>query len=489
MILDGLTSGSDGGGLVSNRDDLVKGKLASWWRTARYLAMSRHKFAKHIGVEPDRETFGPYYDVVHEELRRHHARSWTTYEVADNRSPRATPGRLKVLVDGVFFQLAQTGIARLWMSVLELLVEYPDIEFTLLDRGGCPKIDGISTMPFPKNTGYNTPADSMRIEAAAQEIKADAFVSTYYTTPTQTPSALVVYDMIPEVLKFDMSSPVWREKELAIGFARRHVCISRNTRSDLLDFYPDIPGEVVSVAHCGLDGNVFGRNSKGRIVDFKKRYDLTKPYFLWVGSRGRRGNYKNASLLFDSVKRLDDADFDIVCTGGEATVRSEFADGLPDGVQVRRLDLSDDELALAYSGALALVYPSLYEGFGMPLIEAMACGCPVITTRLGALGEVAGDAAVFISGHDTDEMLEALRVVRDPDRRSQLIESGFTRSTQFNWSTMAEALHEALVAAAAEAAGPDSQKFFRRNAELRAVQYDVDHGYIGRKLNLHLFNR
>jgi len=100
--------------------------------------------------------------------------------------------------------------------------------------------------------------------------------------------------------------------------------------------------------------------------------------------------------------------------------------------------LDDRELRAIYSGAIALIYPSLYEGFGLPIVEAMACGCPVITCRNSSLTEVAGDAAIYVDEYDVAEMLQALEQVQIPEIRQKLIQLGLKQSKQFSWKKMAE---------------------------------------------------
>ena len=99
-------------------------------------------------------------------------------------------------------------------------------------------------------------------------------------------------------------------------------------------------------------------------------------------------------------------------------------------VRARRLSLSDEELRLAYGGAEALVFPSRYEGFGLPVAEAMACGCPVITTPLSSLPEVAGDAALYVDPDDPRGLQEAFDHVREPLRRTAMIAAGASRATR-----------------------------------------------------------
>src|SRR4051812_24043608 len=133
---------------------------------------------------------------------------------------------MKLLIDGVFFQLTFTGIARVWSTILSRFAAYPDLETTILDRGNCPSFDGIERLEFPSYKMYcNTATDSFLLEKYCREFGADVFSSTYYTTPVSTPSVLMVYDMIPEVLGFDLRHRAWQEKELAISYASYYACI------------------------------------------------------------------------------------------------------------------------------------------------------------------------------------------------------------------------------------------------------------------------
>jgi glycosyltransferase involved in cell wall biosynthesis len=143
---------------------------------------------------------------------------------------------------------------------------------------------------------------------------------------------------------------------------------------------------------------------------------------------------------------------------------------MPEGVRCSRVELTDDELATAYGGALALVYPSLYEGFGMPVVEAMASGCPVITTHNGALAEAAGDAACVIDGMSVEKMCQALDMIRRYPYRNELKSKGLQHAGQFKWQSMAEMLSDQIEKVVQEARAGVYDGFFGEWRRLRLIQ-------------------
>lgn len=353
---------------------------------------------------------------------------------------------VKILIDGIFFQISKTGIYRVWVSLLEKWVTTGFSQNILvLDRAGtAPKIPGIQYKTIPAYDYSQTEKDRQILQQVCDQANADLFISTYYTTPLTTPSVFMAYDMIPERLGLDLNDPMWREKHYAIQKADTAISISENTAQDLREYFPKFSKDSITVAHCGINP-IFSEATSAEIQAFKSKYNIFKPYFILVGERVGAGGYKNTALFFKAFSQLANKfEREIVCVGGSPELEPELKAEVPQ-CTVHLMRLSDPELKAAYSGAIALVYPSKYEGFGIPIIEAMACGCPVITCRNSAIKEVAQNAAIYVKNDRISELTQALEDVQKIEVRQSLVQAGLTQAQKFSWSKMAEIVSFALI--------------------------------------------
>lgn len=260
----------------------------------------------------------------------------------------------------------------------------------------------------------------------------ETFFQMARSGPRKTPVVLTVYDMIHELFSgVGGGERVIAWKKASIERADWIACISENTRRDLLRFYPQV-ADRVSVTLLGFDavtpppapatGAAAGR-----------------PYLLFVGARGA---YKNFAGLVEALamSRTLKRDFDLVCVGGGAFSDEEkkalAAAGL-DG-RTRHVEADDRALSLLYGNAAAFVYPSLYEGFGIPPLEAMAAGCPVVTVRSSSIPEVCGDAVEYCEPGDSESLMAGIEnVVTSPARAAALRAAGHTRTSLFSWERCA----------------------------------------------------
>jgi glycosyltransferase involved in cell wall biosynthesis len=261
---------------------------------------------------------------------------------------------------------------------------------------------------------------------------------TYYTqNPVKSGNAariLTVYDMIHE--RFADTFPRYNRISLyklaAIRRADHIISISHSTKRDLCEMYNVAP-EKVSVVHLGFEKfpDLVGRT---------QGITINKPFLLYVGNRGGYKNFEGMLRAVASRRELLDT-FDIVAFGSRRFTASEMlliqTLGLREG-SVHHFNGDDSVLGQLYRDATAFVYPSLYEGFGLPPLEAMAHGCPVVTSNTSSLPEVVGGAGEFFSPNDIDEQAQAIfNVVFNPNRRDRLIRLGQERLEIFSWQRCA----------------------------------------------------
>lgn len=264
---------------------------------------------------------------------------------------------------------------------------------------------------------------------------------TYYSrwggsTPRSCPTVVTVYDMIHELFRdhFPARDKTTMLKRMAIDRADHVICISECTRRDVVNLF-GIREEKLSVVHLGFE----------RFASFfmptEKTPAPTKPYLLYVGNRE---GYKNFSAFVRAVassRRLK-VDFHIIAFGGGRFSPSEMALLSELGFQsdqTRQLGGDDKLLGHLYDQAAAFVYPSLYEGFGLPPLEAMAHQCAVISSNTSSMPEVIGEAGEFFDPKSIDDMAVAIeRVVYSPSRTQDLIERGRKRLDLFSWERCAD---------------------------------------------------
>lgn len=281
------------------------------------------------------------------------------------------------------------------------------------------------------------PLNGLAASLAMRNLKPDLVHETYFSSIglacRRRPTVLTVYDMVHELYPSEFSRfGAAMHKRKAVERADYIICISECTRRDLVSFFSVDPNKV-SVVHLGVDTVRAG-------MVLTQRGRLSKPYILFVGQRGGYKNFLSLVLAF-SLSRSLIASHDLVCFGGGAFTSEELEVftklGLPIGI-IRHIGGGDIDLADAYANASLFVYPSKYEGFGLPPLEAMSYGCPVVASNTSSIPEVVGNAGEYFHPDSPDDLLVSIeRVLSSDTHQASLVARGYDRLKCFTWEDCA----------------------------------------------------
>ncbi|MEJ2148004.1 MAG: glycosyltransferase family 1 protein [Chloroflexota bacterium] len=234
--------------------------------------------------------------------------------------------------------------------------------------------------------------------------------------------------------------------------ARRVIAVSKATAHDLVALN-GVPEEKIRVVYSGVDKILKPVKDEAQIERLRQRLGIPGPYLLHVGSLQPRKNLTRLLEAFDQIKNTA-GPLTLVLAGQHGWEYHRFEERIKQmGLNGRVIlpgYVPDEDLAALYSGALIYVFPSLHEGFGFPVLEAMACGTPVVCANTSSLPELVGDAAMTVAPSDVYGMSEALlRLLNDRSLRQDLIKRGIERAGMFTWEACARHTLEVLVEAAA----------------------------------------
>ncbi|MFZ3060712.1 MAG: glycosyltransferase family 1 protein [Candidatus Methanoperedens sp.] len=353
---------------------------------------------------------------------------------------------MEVLFDNSIFQLQRYGgISRYFYELITRLSGKEDMEINLFE-GFHVNEYGLSNhkSDFSLYKGYKVPeikytGDAFEIinklwfDKIYSKSNFDIYHPTYYRRDLnkfkKSPIVLTVYDMIHELYsgQFRDGKSVIEAKKISIDSADIIICISENTKKDLIRMY-NIPENKIKVVYLA---NSLQSSKSIPFKELEIKYNIKKPYILHVGVRG---GYKNFSLLLDVYTSHFSDKFDLVCFGEnrlEIIKRSNLLKN------VFHVNGPDNLLASLYQNAFCLVYPSLYEGFGIPLLESMAMGCPVIASNTSSIPEVVGDGGILFDPRSQNELIHAIESLYDESNRSKLINLGFEQEKKFSWEKTA----------------------------------------------------
>lgn len=285
-----------------------------------------------------------------------------------------------------------------------------------------------------------------------KKYKADVFVSPdgYLSLTTDIPQIAVIHDLNFEHYKEDLKPSIIRYYTTRFPkFAKKakHILtVSNYSKEDIAKTYSISPDKI-TVAHNGAD-EAFVKSSNEEIAAFRAQHGTGENYFLAVGSIHPRKNIQRLLLAFDQYKKKGSTDR-LVLVGNKyhwTDAMKKTLEGLSSKNDILFTGhLTKKDLIVAYSGAKALLFPSYFEGFGIPIVEAMRCECPVICARATSFPEVAGNAALYFDPFDVNAIANAMEEFdSNTNLRQTLIASGKTHVQQFTWQKTANIVWETI---------------------------------------------
>ena len=274
-----------------------------------------------------------------------------------------------------------------------------------------------------------------RIKNGNYDVFHPTFYETYFLNSIKKPFVLTVYDMINERLPkyFGNNDSFIEAKMELVKRATKVIAISQATKLDLMELYgtPESKIEVTYLAESISD------------LDAEPILGLPKRYILFVG---KREAYKNFQLTYSALKSLlkGDPDLFMICAGGGAFTHSEIeifkSEQLSDKLRYIHFN-NDAQLKFLYQQSSCFIFPSLYEGFGIPVLEAFASGCPLCVSRTSSLVEIGSDSAIFFDPNSPDEIASAVNEALSLGKTNPLIEKGRHEAKRYSWQTTAKETH------------------------------------------------
>ena len=359
---------------------------------------------------------------------------------------------LKILYDHQIFSLQKYGGISRYFS--ELMVQYKsekDIDFELACKYSDNQyLHDMVKLDFIKKSSdanskirkyYNYALNRLNSMSIISQGDYDVLHPTYYdpyflNKLNGKPFVITVHDLTQDLFPQYFKNPGrnTRMKRAVMEKAEKVIAISNHTKGDIINYF-NVPEEKITVIYHGNSLKSIKTISGNPGTGLSE-----KRYVLFVGLRG---GYKNFHTFVAAISKIlkEDEGLEVICVGAGPFVKEEIELLEIHGIQQRfsQVSVNDEELTELYSNALALVFPSLYEGFGMPILEAMDCGCPAILSNTSSMPEIGGNAARYFDPEDIESIRDSIeKVIYDEELRQKMILDGRNRADDFSWQRTAK---------------------------------------------------
>jgi len=366
---------------------------------------------------------------------------------------------MRIALNALFLQTPANGSGQYLLHLLHALKEV-DQQNEYLLLGAKPIADnGSALTPFPYRVSP-PPSPARRNEnvekvvweqftgpAAARKAGIDLFHVPYFAPPLilRTPTVVTIHDVIPLRLPAYQAGTMVKAYMRLVAHAAHNatliITVSQHARQDMMDAL-HLPAEHIRVTYEAAGDEYKPITDPSLLAQARARYGVGERYIFYLGGLDRRKNVPQLVRAFAHLyKQLEQPDLQLLISGNPDKQKGPFFPdprpiaaelGVSDQVIYRFVE--DQDKPAMYSGASLYVFPSLYEGFGLPPLEAMSCGAPVVCSNRTSLPEVVGDAAITLDPDDTQALVEAMRsVLTDSTLRDDLRARSLQRATQFSW--------------------------------------------------------
>ena len=337
------------------------------------------------------------------------------------------------------------------LSRLDQTTEY--VVLCRPDDQGSGEVLGRNFRMVPETAPTYSIAEQIRIPLSLARERVTMVHEPHYVLPPaiRCRSVVTIHDCI------HLMFPQYLPSKLAYVYAKgsmwsatrkadRVLTVSEASKRDILRFF-DIPPEKVAVIYNAIDERFLGPADTVRMDLTRQRYQLDHPFVLYVGNIKPHKNIERLVEAFAIARRTGPDNLTLIIIGDELSkypVLRQSVHRHKLDKHVRFLGFQPQEtLAAFYRLARAFVFPSLYEGFGLPPLEAMACGTPVVTSNVSSLPEICGDAALLVDPHDSNAIADAIILaVTDETLRADMIARGLARARDFSWPQSVGKIHQ-----------------------------------------------
>jgi mannosyltransferase len=345
---------------------------------------------------------------------------------------------MNLYLDDIIFYLQDFGgISVYWNELAKNMLNSQDFEARFIEPPGCqPRFKEAVVIPEELVVhDRKLPIKILRyLPVNSKKIVTDSLLHSSYfrfSTGKKTKNIITVYDFTYERFMRGLAKIVHcRQKGLAIKHAAGIICISENTRKDLLHFYPDAAAKLIKVIYLSASES-FKKIKDLDILNTRFSNLKDKKIIPFVG---KRVGYKNFEVAVEVIKRLPDDYHLLVAGGGELTKEEKTALASCPHKFTQELGVGQEELNVIYNLSFCYLYPSGYEGFGIPVLEAMRAGCPVVCQNMSSIPEVYGNVENIVKNvNDIDEFCVNILKLEDTVYRKKVIDQGIENAKRFSW--------------------------------------------------------